>query len=217
MSEHGVEVTATTFGGQPPSQRHSPPPQGLEEAPRLHSPSPNQSKDVVVETSPTIIYQTDAARAKMLSSSHQSSSVSASGHPPYPYHGHHSHHNNPYSHHGHGSQGISYLSQGGSSGSRGYAPYQRQGSGSGLGASSAPVVGSPSGEGARGGSGMTVTGGGRQQPQLPPLQGQGRAEGGQAAAKANLKAWWNQFNFVRGMKKDVARDAGDDYRCESSF
>ncbi|TEB04114.1 Rho GTPase activation protein [Coprinellus micaceus] len=59
---------------------------------------------------------------------------------------------------------------------------------------------------------MTVTGGGRQQPQLPPLQGQGRAEGGQAAAKANLKAWWNQFNFVRGMKKDVARDAGDDYR-----
>lgn len=60
---------------------------------------------------------------------------------------------------------------------------------------------------------MRVGGGGRQQPQLPPAQGQGRGEG--AAAKANLKAWWNQFNFVRGMKKDLSAKDGDDYRCES--
>ena len=62
---------------------------------------------------------------------------------------------------------------------------------------------------------MNTFGSGRQQQQQQASGSQGQ---GHAAAKANLRAWWNQFNFVKGMKKDVAASQEDyAYRGESRF
>ncbi|KAF6759944.1 Rho GTPase activation protein [Ephemerocybe angulata] len=145
----------------------------------------------------------------MLSSSHGSGSVSTSGHPPYPYahlypqpHASTSqgHRHQPHSHHGHGSQGISYLSsqqpQLGASSSPPRGPNQNQNS-------YGQYQGQYTQESEGSGSGVRLVAGSRTAAQRP--------DGGQGsqATKANLKAWWNQFNFVRGMKKDSAREDED--------
>lgn len=35
------------------------------------------------------------------------------------------------------------------------------------------------------------------------------------ATKANLKAWWNQFNFVKGIKKEAREDG--EFFCDLQF
>ncbi|KAF5342437.1 hypothetical protein D9611_001480 [Ephemerocybe angulata] len=179
----------------PPGAASAPPAPELDSAPADHS-NPNPA---------------------MLSSSHGSGSVSTSGHPPYPYahlypqpHASTSqgHRHQPHSHHGHGSQGISYLSsqqqQLGASSSPPRGPNQNQ-------TSYGQYQGQYTQESEGSGSGVRLVAGSRTAAQRP--------DGGQGsqATKANLKAWWNQFNFVRGMKKDSAREdeGGPSYRRES--